>query len=172
MKALILGGVKSGKSRLAETLARDGGRQVVYIATATAGDDEMRRRIEAHRRRRPADWITVEEPVALAAVLHQQARDGRCLLVDCVTLWLSNLLCHAPDRLAPERAALLAALPELAGELILVSNETNMGVIPMDSLSRRFCDEAGTLHQELARRCDRVIVTVAGLPQVLKGAPL
>lgn len=172
MKALILGGMKSGKSRLAETLARDGGRQVVYIATATTGDDEMRRRIEAHRRRRPADWITVEEPVALAAVLQRQARDGRCLLVDCVTLWLTNLLCHAPDRLAPERAALLAALPELAGQLILVSNETNMGVIPMDSLSRRFCDEAGTLHQELARRCERVIVTVAGLPQVLKGAPL
>lgn len=164
--------MKSGKSRLAETLARDGGRQVVYIATATVGDDEMRRRIEAHRRRRPAGWITVEEPVALAAVLQRQARDGRCLLVDCVTLWLTNLLCHAPDRLAPERAALLAALPELAGELILVSNETNMGVIPMDSLSRRFCDEAGTLHQELARRCDRMIVTVAGLPQVLKGAPL
>ncbi|MCB2264071.1 MAG: bifunctional adenosylcobinamide kinase/adenosylcobinamide-phosphate guanylyltransferase [Candidatus Thiosymbion ectosymbiont of Robbea hypermnestra] len=173
MKTLILGGVRSGKSRLAERLAVASGRQVVYVATAVAGDGEMARRIAAHRRHRPEDWLVVEEPLALGRVLADAAAPDRCLIVDCLTLWLTNLLSHGdPSRLKTERTALLAALPSLAGDLVLVGNETNMGIIPLGEISRRYCDEAGLLHQALAARCDRVVFTVAGLPQVLKGPPL
>lgn len=170
MKTLILGGVRSGKSRLAERLALDSDREIVYVATATSGDEEMGRRIEAHRVRRPKDWTLLEEPLALGSALAKLAAPGRCLLVDCLTLWLTNLLSHAGGSLLDqEREALLECLPGLSGDLILVSNETNMGVIPLGEISRRFCDESGSLHQALAARCDRVVLTVAGLPQVLKG---
>ena len=169
MKELILGGVRSGKSSLAEELARQSGLAVTYIATAEAGDEEMARRIAHHRRRRPAEWRLVEAGGELAAVLTTHAAADRCLLVDCLTLWLTRLLGDPdPRRLAAERAALLAALPELPGRIIMVSNETGLGVVPMGELSRRFCDEAGRLHQQLAALCDRVVLTVAGLPQVLK----
>lgn len=170
MKTLILGGVRSGKSRLAEQLAIKSGLPVTYLATATALDDEMRARIEAHRACRPAHWPLVEEPIRLAASLYAHAASNRCLIVECLTLWLTNLL-TATDSAIFERelTALLNALPKLAGRIILVGNETNMGVIPMGSLSRRYCDEAGRLHQNLARLCDRVVLTVAGLPHVLKG---
>jgi len=169
-KALILGGVRSGKSRLAESLAGDGGLPVTYIATATAGDGEMQDRIAAHRARRPAQWGLIEEPVRLAEVLEAQAGAGRCLLVDCLTLWLTNLLLAADETLFHrERAALVAVLPALPGRIILVSNETSMGVMPLGELSRRFGDAAGRLHQDLAPLCGRVILAVAGLPVVLKG---
>jgi adenosylcobinamide kinase/adenosylcobinamide-phosphate guanylyltransferase len=169
MKTLILGGVRSGKSRLAERLATESGLSVTYVATATARDEEMRARIAAHRARRPAGWSVVEEPVALAATLRAHARADRCVLVDCLTLWLANLLA-AEDKngLDRERAALLALLPALPGRIILVGNETNMGVTPLGELSRRYCDAAGLLHQALAQCCERVILTVAGLPVVLK----
>lgn len=169
-KTLILGGVRSGKSRLAERLAGESGLPVTYIATATAGDNEMRARIAAHRARRPAAWSLVEEPHALAATLHAQAAPDRCLLVDCLTLWLTNLLTAQDATLFDsERTALLDLLPGLPGQLILVSNETNMGVMPLGELTRRYCDEAGRLHQDLAQICERVILTVAGLPHILKG---
>ncbi len=172
MKTFILGGVRSGKSRLAERLASESGLAVTYIATATAGDAEMRARIAAHRTRRPAHWELVEEPLALAKTLRHHARPDGLLLVDCLTLWLTNLLlCTDPARFAQERADLLAVLPGLPGALVLVSNETGLGVVPLGEISRRYCDEAGWLHQELAQRCDRVIFTVAGLPHVLKGVP-
>jgi adenosylcobinamide kinase / adenosylcobinamide-phosphate guanylyltransferase len=172
MKTLILGGARSGKSRLAERLAAESGLPVSYVATATAGDDEMRRRIDAHRRRRSDDWEVVEEPLRLAAALVRCAGPGRCVLVDCLTLWLTNLLLDPGEgRFAEERAALLAALPGLPGLILIVSNETGLGVTPLGALSRRFCDEAGWLHQDLAACCDRVILTVAGLPLYLKGAP-
>ncbi len=172
MKTLILGGVRSGKSRLAERLALESGRQVVYVATATADDEEMRRRIDAHRTRRREDWTLVEEPLELGRVLRDLAESRRCVLVDCLTLWLTNLLTRSQaSLLGRERAALLDSLPGHSGDLILVSNEVNMGVIPLGEISRRYCDEAGALHQELAARCDRVVLTVAGLPQVLKGPP-
>jgi adenosylcobinamide kinase/adenosylcobinamide-phosphate guanylyltransferase len=172
MKTFILGGARSGKSRLAERLATDSGLDVTYVATATAGDAEMQARIDAHRTRRPAHWGLVEEPLALAETLCRHARPDGLILVDCLTLWLTNLLlCPDPDRFAHERAELLAALADLPGALVLVSNETGLGVVPLGELSRRYCDEAGWLHQELAQRCDRVIFTVAGLPHVLKGAP-
>lgn len=133
----------------------------------------MLRRIEAHRRHRPQDWLVVEEPLALGQVLGELAEPGRCLVVDCLTLWLTNLLSHAdPARLGSERIALLEALPALAGDLVLVGNETNMGVIPLGEISRRYCDEAGLLHQALAARCDRVVLVVTGLPQLLKGPSL
>ncbi len=173
MKTLILGGVRSGKSRLAEQLATQSGLPVTYIATATAEDAEMQQRIERHQADRPGHWTLVEEPLALGAALQQHAAEGRCLLVDCLTLWLTNLL-MAEDtaRLERELDALISVLAALPGEIILVSNETGMGVIPMGEITRRYCDEAGRLHQRLAQACERVVLTVAGLPQVLKGDPL
>ena len=169
MKELILGGVRSGKSRLAEERALASGLAVTLIATATADDEEMRRRIKLHQGRRSADWTLVEEPLALAAALRAHAAPFRCLLVDCLTLWLTNLLCaEDPQRLQTECAALLTALPGLPGHIILVGNETNMGIMPTGELTRRYCDEAGLLHQELAKRCNHVVLTVAGLPLILK----
>ncbi len=170
MRTLILGGARSGKSRLAEKLARESGLEVVYIATAQAQDAEMSARIAHHRTRRPADWQTVEEPLALASALRRHNASQRCLLVDCLTLWLTNLLLHPSAELfVRERDALLDVLPGLQGRIILVGNETGMGIVPMGELSRRFSDEAGWLHQELAERCDHVLLTVAGLPLTLKG---
>lgn len=172
-KILILGGVRSGKSRLAERLATESGLPVTYIATATAEDDEMRARIAAHRTRRPDHWQIVEEPLQLASVLTQHATETRCLLIDCLTLWMTNLLIHPdPLRIDIERSAFLDVLARISGPLILVSNETNMGITPLGELSRRYCDESGRLHQDLAKVCDQVVLTVAGLPLVLKGKPL
>ncbi len=170
MKTLILGGVRSGKSRLAEQLATNSNLPVRYIATATAEDEEMQRRIATHKKHRPDHWQVIEEPLRLASVLKEHAVVGRCVLVDCLTLWLTNLLLAEDEALFEnERADLLKVLTTLPGEIILVSNETNMGVMPMGELSRRYCDEAGRLHQEFAQVCDRVILTVAGLPHILKG---
>jgi adenosylcobinamide kinase / adenosylcobinamide-phosphate guanylyltransferase len=170
MRTLILGGARSGKSRLAEALAAESGLAVSYFATAQALDDEMAARIATHQARRPADWRTVEEPLALGAAMREHAAAERCLVVDCLTLWLTNLLLQDdPDVFARERASLVAVLPELPGRIILVGNETGMGVVPMGELTRRFCDEAGWLHQELAPLCDTVLLTVAGLPLTLKG---
>jgi adenosylcobinamide kinase/adenosylcobinamide-phosphate guanylyltransferase len=170
MKTLILGGARSGKSALAEKLARNGGREVVYVATAEAGDDEMRTRIAHHRARRPPEWSCVEEPLALTAALEAHARADRTILVDCLTLWLSNVL-HAGDaRFESERAALLHALPKLSSEILLVSNEVGLGVVPMGELSRRFVDEAGRLNQSIAAVAERVLFVAAGLPVALKGA--
>ena len=170
MKTLILGGVRSGKSRLAEKLAVETHLAVTYVATATADDEEMQKRIALHQKHRPDHWIVVEEPLRLASALKEHAAENHCVLVDCLTLWLTNLLMADDVSLfEKERAALLEALTELPGEIILVSNETNMGITPLGELSRRYCDEAGRLHQDLAQVCDRVILTVAGLPHVLKG---
>jgi adenosylcobinamide kinase/adenosylcobinamide-phosphate guanylyltransferase len=170
-KTFILGGIRSGKSRLAERLAIQSHLPVIYIATATIQDAEMQARIELHRANRPAHWQVMEEPLQLAAVLSQQAAENHCLLVDCLTLWLTNLLLHQDSTVFErEHAAFLSVLPTLPGRIILVSNETNMGVIPMGELSRRYCDEAGKLHQLIARQCEQVILTVAGLPHYLKGS--
>ncbi|MDO9321082.1 MAG: bifunctional adenosylcobinamide kinase/adenosylcobinamide-phosphate guanylyltransferase [Pseudomonas sp.] len=173
MRELILGGARSGKSRLAEKLAADSGLAVSYIATSQALDGEMSSRIRQHRERRPTAWALIEEPIALAQVLQQKASVERCLLVDCLTLWLTNLLMLEDQaRLIAEREALLDCLGELPGRIILVSNETGLGVVPMGELTRRYVDEAGWLHQAIAERCQRVIFTVAGLPMLLKGEPL
>ncbi|HJV28401.1 MAG TPA: bifunctional adenosylcobinamide kinase/adenosylcobinamide-phosphate guanylyltransferase [Aromatoleum sp.] len=177
---LILGGARSGKSRLAENLARAGGLPVTVIATAEALDAEMAARIRRHRDDRPSHWRTVETPVALAETLRDEAREGRCVIVDCVTLWLLNLMAGAenlpepPDagsllKLQAERTALLDLLPEVAGEVLLVSNEVGLGLVPETPLGRLFRDEAGRLNQALAAACARVTFVAAGLPLTLKG---
>lgn len=172
MKELVLGGVRSGKSRYAEQQAHASGLRVVYIATAIAGGDaELGERIRRHRAYRPAEWTTVEEPVALGAALRVHAGTECCLLVECLTLWLAHLLTSGPaERLESERASLLHVLREIPGRVILVSNETGLGLMPPGELSRRFLDVSGELHQSLAASCDRVTLVVAGLPQRLKEA--
>ncbi|MBU1284615.1 MAG: bifunctional adenosylcobinamide kinase/adenosylcobinamide-phosphate guanylyltransferase [Gammaproteobacteria bacterium] len=173
MRELILGGARSGKSRLAERLAAESGLAVTYIATSQPLDGEMNTRIQHHRARRPVHWELVEEPLALARVLREQAAADKCLLIDCLTLWLTNLLMlDDPARLSAERDALLDCLNDLPGRILLVSNETGLGVVPLGELTRRYVDEAGWLHQALAERCERVVFTVAGLPMVLKGEAL
>ena len=170
MSALILGGVRSGKSRMAEQQAQQSGLQVVYVATAQIRDSEMGQRIAAHKVRRPDSWLCVEAGQNLAEVLQSVAADQRCLLVECLTLWLTQLLCDADEQqLQREIAALLEVVPRLPGQLLLVGNETNMGIVPLGELSRRYCDEAGRLHQQLASLCDSVVLMVAGLPLYLKG---
>lgn len=170
MLELVLGGARSGKSRCAEALAAASGMECIYIATAQVGDAEMAARIDRHRATRDTTWHTVEEPLRLAQVLRDHAGPGRCLLVDCLTLWLTNLLiAEDADLFAHERAQLLDTLPQLEGRIIMVSNEVGQGIVPMAALARRFVDESGWLHQELAARSDRVFWVVAGLPQVLKG---
>jgi len=168
-KELILGGARSGKSKLAELEADASGLQQIYIATAQAGDAEMTQRIELHRQRRGDNWLLVEEPVDLAKVLKEAAREDTCILVDCLTLWLSNcLFCGDDEQWPRQRAALLEMLPQLPGQVIFVSNEISMGVVPMGEVTRQFVDEAGLLHQALAEICDRVTLSIAGLPHVLK----
>ncbi|MBF0157770.1 MAG: bifunctional adenosylcobinamide kinase/adenosylcobinamide-phosphate guanylyltransferase [Magnetococcales bacterium] len=174
---LILGGARSGKSRLAENLARTGGRSVAVVATARVGEDaEMAERIRLHRLARPGDWLTVEEPWHLAAAMEQLATPGRTIVVDCLTLWITNLLLREEQEsdhglFSRELAALTRLLPGLPGESILVTNETGMGITPMGELTRRFVDATGRTNQELAQLCERVILMVAGLPWTLKGIP-
>jgi adenosylcobinamide kinase/adenosylcobinamide-phosphate guanylyltransferase len=173
MLELILGGARSGKSRLAERLARESGLAVTYVATAHAGDGEMAARIAHHRARRPAEWELVEEPLRLMQVLRDRAAENRCLLVDCLTLWLTNLLwLDEGIHLERERDALLEGIAALPGRILLVGNETGLGVVPLGELTRRYVDEAGWLHQALAERAQRVTFCVAGLPMILKGESL
>lgn len=173
MKQLILGGARSGKSALAERLADESGCEVLYIATATVGDGEMKERIQLHRERRPEHWLLAEEPLNLAVTLKQQAAKGRCILVDCLTLWLTNILFMDDGvHFQKEMDALLETLPTLPGEIIMVGNEVGLGIVPMGEVSRRFQDESGRLHQNIAAICDRVVLTVAGLPHTLKGEAL
>ncbi|OEY66232.1 bifunctional adenosylcobinamide kinase/adenosylcobinamide-phosphate guanylyltransferase [Marinobacter sp. X15-166B] len=167
---LVLGGIRSGKTGLAEAQALAQPRPVVYLATATAGDVEMASRISRHQASRPGDWGLVEEPLHLGQVLWHQGRHSPapCLLIDCMSLWVSNLL-HAGDELfRHQRDDFLQQIEAYPGPLVVVSNETGLGTVGMDPLTRRFCDEMGWLNQMLAQRCDRVLMAVAGLPLVLK----
>ena len=181
MKELILGGARSGKSLLAEQRAAASGRQVIYLATGEAHDDEMARRIAHHRQRRPAAWRTLEAPLHLAASLASMAAADTCIVVDCLTLWLSNLLlrgagaaqAEAGEALdcplfADETASLLATLPRLPGAVILVSNEVGCGIVPLNPLARLFADEQGRLNQRVAAVCQQVTLVAAGLPLTLK----
>ena len=143
MPHLILGGARSGKSTLALRQAADSGRQVVWIATAEAHDDEMRARIAQHRAERPAHWQTVEEPLYLANALRRLAGVDFCVVVDCLTLWLTNLLLAGDDSLlSRETTALLDLLPGLPGQVMFVANEVGLGIVPENALARRFRDEA------------------------------
>lgn len=163
---LILGGARSGKSWLAERRALDSGLEVVYLATATVGDDEMARRVELHRHRRPAQWRTLEEPLQLAACLRTEAAPERLILVDCLTLWLTNLLLG--PGLEPELTRFHDTLPSLPGRIILVSNEVGWGIVPENALARRFRDEQGRLNQCIAAIATEVMLVAAGLPLRLK----
>ncbi len=173
MAELILGGVRSGKSRYAERCAIGSGKNIIYIATGVAGDAEMAERIERHRQERPATWEIVEEPIELADTLQKYAAPERCILADCLTLWLSNVLFDKEGRLQEalfqrERELLLKILPELPGRIVMVSNEVGMGIVPTNRRARRFVDEAGWLHQDLVKICTRVVWVIAGIPQVVK----
>ena len=182
--SLVFGGNRSGKSAHAEKLAARSGKPVTYIATATAGDAEMAARIALHREQRQmhyGNWETVEETLALGAAIKRHSRPDNVLLVDCLTVWLTNLLfseqrdypeiglIDPPPRFASERDQFLQALEQVAGEVVLVSNELGMGIVPMGAISRWFVDEAGRLNQAVAARCERVHFVAAGLPLVLKG---
>lgn len=164
---LVLGGARSGKSRYAETLVREAGGGV-YLATAQALDGEMATRIARHRADRGGGWTTLEEPLELAAALERGAQSARPILVDCLTLWLSNLM-GAGRTAEPETARLLTVLKTLPVPVVFVSNEVGLGIVPDNALARAFRDEAGRLNQAVAAAADRVVFLAAGLPLVLKG---
>lgn len=163
---LLLGGARSGKSARAEALALRSGLAPVYVATAQALDDEMGERIARHRSRRGLAWRLVEEPLALPATIAAETRPDRVLLVDCLTLWLTNLMVAGRD-VDEDVDRLLRGLPA-AGPVILVSNEVGLGIVPLDAMSRAFVDHAGRLHQRLAAVADWVQLMAAGLPLDLK----
>ncbi len=193
---LILGGARSGKSSMAERMAREAGGRVVFVATAEARDDEMRRRIAAHRVARPAEWRTVEEPLNLARAVREAVRDSDFVVVDCLTLWVSNHLCRAwtpvPDpsphgeegslasegwpesveclaqELATAASEISDAVRRSGAEVALVSNEVGLGLVPDTPLGRAYRDLLGTVNRTLAAEADRVLLMVAGLPLDVK----
>ncbi len=167
--ALILGGARSGKSRYAQALAEACAPERLYLATASAGDAEMAARIAFHRAERGTGWRTLEEPLELAAALRAEAREGRIVLVDCVTLWLSNVLLAKRDPGA-EITDLVETIATLKGPTVFVSNEVGAGVVPATELGRAFRDWQGRANQELARGCGAVALVAAGLPLLLKPA--
>mgnify|MGYP000895693159 CR=1 FL=1 len=166
-RTLVLGGARSGKSRHAEELIASQPAPWIYIATAQAFDEEMRGRIVAHRARRASGWHTVEAPLALADAI--EAHSGRPILVDCLTLWLSNQMLSQPDALAAAIDTLLATLRSAPGPIVLVSNEVGLGIVPENALARAFRDEQGRLNQAVAALAERVVFMAAGLPLTLKG---
>ncbi|MBO66833.1 MAG: bifunctional adenosylcobinamide kinase/adenosylcobinamide-phosphate guanylyltransferase [Acidiferrobacteraceae bacterium] len=172
MMTLILGGVRSGKTRLAEKIATETGLPVVYLATANAGDIEMSYRINKHKERRDSNWLTIEEEINLASAIQEYSVKGNAVIVDCLTLWMTNLLLQLTDRdIKSQQARLIETLRTLESPVFIVSNETNLGIIPIDALSRRFCDEIGVLHQQLGQIADEVIFMVAGIPHLIKSSP-
>jgi adenosylcobinamide kinase/adenosylcobinamide-phosphate guanylyltransferase len=164
---LVLGGARSGKSAYAEALIGKTAGQAIFVATAEPLDDEMRARIAWHKARRGPRWITVEEPLALASALVRECRRGRPMLVDCLTLWLSNLMLAERD-IAGEIEGLAAVLPRIEAPVVLVANEVGSGIVPENAMARAFRDHAGRLNQEMAALADHVVLVVAGLPLVLK----
>jgi adenosylcobinamide kinase/adenosylcobinamide-phosphate guanylyltransferase len=167
---LVLGGARSGKTRYALALAEAASPQRVMIATAQAFDDEMAERIARHQAERGAGWTTREAPTALVEVLREAAGPGRAVVVDCLTLWLSNLLLAGEDMEAATRG-LAALAPRLDGPTIFVSNEVGQGIVPETPLGRKFRDRQGRANQALAAACDAVVLVTAGLPRLLKPAP-
>ncbi len=166
---LVLGGAASGKSAFAEGIILASGRPRIYLATAHAFDDEMRTKLTRHRQRRGPDWRTIEAPLDLGPAL-AIASDRDAVLLDCITLWLSNHLLADHD-LETAQASLFSALDSCAAPVVMVSNEVGLSVVPENALARRFREAQGRLNQRLAARADLVVNVIAGLPQVLKGYP-
>jgi adenosylcobinamide kinase/adenosylcobinamide-phosphate guanylyltransferase len=169
--ALVLGGARSGKTAFSERLAIRGGRRPAYLATAEALDSEMRDRVASHQRGRGERFATIEEPLRLPDALIKAARDHDVILVDCLTLWITNLM-MANEDVASAVTDLGATLVQLkTAQVILVSNEVGLGIVPDNAMARAFRDLAGSAHQRLAEVCDDVYFIVAGLPMTLKGQP-
>ena len=168
LTTLVLGGARSGKSAFAERLVRDSGLERLYLATATAADGEMRERIAHHRTARGEGWTTVEEPLELVPALSRAATAQRAVLVDCLTLWLSNIM-HAERDVEKETRHLAEWLRQAAGPVVLVSNEIGLGLVPETPLGRRFRDAQGRLNQAVAAAVPQVAFIAAGLPLWLKG---
>lgn len=164
----LLGGARSGKSSYAEKLVEDSGLQPVYLATGRAFDEEMESRISIHRHRRGSEWQTVEEPLDLVGMLEKYARHDRFVLVDCLTLWITNLM-MAEQNIAAETKTLIAALRQLSGPVVFVSNEVGLGIVPENRMAREFRDHAGFLHQAVASVADEVYFMAAGLSLKMKG---
>jgi adenosylcobinamide kinase/adenosylcobinamide-phosphate guanylyltransferase len=181
---LIIGGARSGKSRAAQELAARlaAGRPVAYIATAEAGDDEMRERIARHRQSRPANWMTIEEPRRVTEAL-RRCDTAAVILIDCLTLYITNHLLDLPDgpyghgdgwdveRAEAAIVTLIQVAQSVPADVIVVSNEVGLGLVPETPLGRVFRDVAGRANQAMAAAADRVVFMVAGLPSYLKGAP-
>ncbi|NIX77863.1 bifunctional adenosylcobinamide kinase/adenosylcobinamide-phosphate guanylyltransferase [Microvirga terricola] len=171
-RALVLGGARSGKSRTAQSIAESASVDRLYIATAQAFDDEMRERIAHHQSVRGGEWQTREAPLALADAIRAETAPSRVVLVDCLTLWLSNILLAEQD-VGKETDLLIDAIRDAAGPLVLVSNEVGQGIVPATPLGRSFRDEQGRVNQRLAEVCETVVFVAAGCPLLLKpAAPL
>ena len=167
---LVLGGARSGKTGFAERLAMRSGQRPVYLATAEALDDEMRERVLSHKQQRGGAFATIEEPLELSAALTRAAREHDVILVDCLTLWITNMIV-ANKNVAEAVDGLIATLGRISSaRVILVSNEVGLGIVPDNAMARMFRDLAGSAHQRLAEICDDAYFVVAGLPMVLKGS--
>ena len=165
---LVIGGARSGKSAYAENLCDASAKKKVYLATAEAGDQEMITRIQHHQDRRGPEWSTIEEPLALAKTLQAHANDDTIILVDCLALWLTNLLLGNRD-IEAETLKLIDFLVQANGSIVFVTNEVGQGIVPENALARTFRDEAGRLNQQIAATADCVVLVTAGLPMALKG---
>ncbi len=167
---LAFGGARSGKSRYALALAEATAHERLYLATGSAGDEEMAARIATHKAERGAGWSTLEEPLALCAALEANARAERVILVDCLTFWVANAMFAGLD-LAVETDRLCATIRLLKGPVVFVSNEVGAGVVPETRLGREFRDWQGRINQDVAAACDCVVHVAAGLPSLLKPTP-
>jgi adenosylcobinamide kinase / adenosylcobinamide-phosphate guanylyltransferase len=163
----VLGGARSGKSRYAEALVMDYAPPWIYVATAQAHDEEMSARIAEHRQRRDGKWRTLEAPLDLPGAIATHGNSGQAVLIDCLTLWLSNVMLAGRDVLA-EQQRLVAALNDAAGPVVVVSNEVGFGIVPDNALARQFRDAQGRLNMQVAAIADRAVLIAAGLPLILK----
>jgi len=165
---LVVGGARSGKSSYALARAEAGGSNLIFIATARASDEEMADRIKRHQQERGDNWTLIEEPFHLAALIAEIGKPD-CVLIDCLTLWASNWLCaDDPDGWQQEKQSFLAAIEQSRADIMMVTNEVGMGVVPMGELSRQFIDQSGWLHQAIAAIADRVTLVTVGIPRQLK----
>ena len=165
----VLGGACSGKSDYAEQLALESPRSKLYIATAEVGDVEMQARIRRHQERRGTEWKLLELPVIIMQPLLEQQHSNSYILIDCLTLWLANLMHYKVD-IVQHTDMLLEALQKTKAHVVLVSNEVGLGIVPDNAMAREFRDQAGKLHQRVAKIANRVVFVTAGIPNVIKGA--